>query len=436
MPVPMDGGQRRDFREIETDRDESERIDAHIDRVADRRRAGRNDDGGISAERHGVSGAFLDLAAFSRERDIRRADRQRRRSIFIRKHDAHAGAADAEARRLANGLLPQVGGDAERHGKVRSPCRLRARRPGADPVAGVRGARGGRESNNGGERDRETCRAPIDLCRNRRTAGNYIVFHVFLPQKSCMTSKHTLSVSAGDKYLARRGRESTHLIGEGAPYLAKASSQAGAPGRPRCVMLARKKSDLNFRRRRRSCEPWHGNAMNRVGLRSLFVLAALALATISAFAGQSSALCAAAKKPVEGDPPLAAAVAAAFGKATFKATGEDCVYPLKVLPYASAEVLVVQAGEPGQACHGCGAPVSAYVLRRVDGGLETVRIYRKFATPGDVWRRWRHCPGGDRRRRRHGDRKRRNVSGLRLHGRRLLRLSRRPARPASMIRQS
>jgi hypothetical protein len=122
--------------------------------------------------------------------------------------------------------------------------------------------------------------------------------------------------------------------------------------------------------------------MNRVGLRSLFVLAALALATISAFADQSSTLCAAAKKPVEGDPPLAAAVAAAFGKATFKATAEDCVYPLKVLPYASAEVFVVQAGEPGQACHGCGAPVSAYVLRRVDGGLKTVRIYRKFATPG------------------------------------------------------
>ena len=42
----------------------------------------------------------------------------------------------------------------------------------------------------------------------------------------------------------------------------------------------------------------------------------------------------------------------------------------------------VQAGEPGQACHGCGAPLSAYVLRRVDGGSKLVRVYRKFASPG------------------------------------------------------
>ena len=117
-------------------------------------------------------------------------------------------------------------------------------------------------------------------------------------------------------------------------------------------------------------------------MRSLFVLAALALGASFAFAGQPPALCVAAKGPVEAEPRLAAAVAAAFGKATFEATGNDCVYPLKVLRYATADVLVVQAGEPGQACHGCGAPLSAYVLRRVDGGFKTVRAYRKFATPG------------------------------------------------------
>ncbi|HLX97169.1 MAG TPA: hypothetical protein VKR62_00605 [Roseiarcus sp.] len=122
--------------------------------------------------------------------------------------------------------------------------------------------------------------------------------------------------------------------------------------------------------------------VNRGGIRNLFVLAAVTLGAPSAVAGGSDALCAAAKKPVEAEPRLAAAVAAVFGKAAFKATSEDCIYPLKVLHYATADVLIVQAGEPGLACHGCGAPLSAYVLRRVDGGLKTVRAYRKFAAPG------------------------------------------------------
>jgi hypothetical protein len=117
-------------------------------------------------------------------------------------------------------------------------------------------------------------------------------------------------------------------------------------------------------------------------MRILLVLAALALAKLSAAAGESAALCAAAKKPVEADPRLATAVAAVFGKATFNSTAEDCLYPLQVLRYASADVLVVQAGEPGGLCHGCGAALSAYVLRRTDGGLKTVGHYRKFATLG------------------------------------------------------
>jgi hypothetical protein len=122
--------------------------------------------------------------------------------------------------------------------------------------------------------------------------------------------------------------------------------------------------------------------VNRVGVRALCVLAALALGPFSAVAGQPGALCAAAKKLVEDEPPLAAAVAATFGKATFRATGEDCVYPLKVLQYATADVLIVQAGEPGQACHGCEASLSATVLQRVDGGLKVVRRFPKFATAG------------------------------------------------------
>jgi hypothetical protein len=124
--------------------------------------------------------------------------------------------------------------------------------------------------------------------------------------------------------------------------------------------------------------------MNCNGMRILLVLAALTLAPFSASAGQSSALCAAAKKPVEAEPLLAGAVAATFGQATFTVSAEDCLYPLKVLSYAGAEALIVQAGEPGHTCHGCGAPLSTYVLRRVDGGLKTVRVYRTFATLGTL----------------------------------------------------
>jgi hypothetical protein len=117
-------------------------------------------------------------------------------------------------------------------------------------------------------------------------------------------------------------------------------------------------------------------------MRILSVLVALILGASSAVADQSVAFCAAAKNPLQADPRLAVAVAAAFDKATFKATADDRVYPLKVLHYATADVLIVQAGEPGKACHGCGAPLSAYVLRRLHGSLKLVRVYRKFATPG------------------------------------------------------
>ena len=122
--------------------------------------------------------------------------------------------------------------------------------------------------------------------------------------------------------------------------------------------------------------------MNRGGVRTLFPLAALIFGASSAVAGQSTAFCVAAKEFLGSDPPLAAAVAAAFGKATFSAAGEGCVYPLNVLHYATADVLVVQAGEPGQACHGCAAQLSAYVLRKFDGRPKLVRVYRTFASLG------------------------------------------------------
>jgi len=122
--------------------------------------------------------------------------------------------------------------------------------------------------------------------------------------------------------------------------------------------------------------------MNRASTAILSMLAALKLAACSASAGQSAILCAAARQSVASEPLLATAVAAAFGKAPFSSTSEDCAYPLTVLRYSIADVLIVQAGEPGQACHGCGAALTAYVLRRSDDRLKPVRAFRKFATLG------------------------------------------------------
>jgi hypothetical protein len=110
-----------------------------------------------------------------------------------------------------------------------------------------------------------------------------------------------------------------------------------------------------------------------------------------AWAESPAALCAAAKKEVSADSTLASEVAAAFGKANFTGATSDCLYPLKALRYASADVLLVQAGEPGEGCHGCEAPLSAYVIQRVGGGLKTVAKFRQFAqlgsngAVGDIW---------------------------------------------------
>lgn len=119
--------------------------------------------------------------------------------------------------------------------------------------------------------------------------------------------------------------------------------------------------------------------MRRLGALVILTGVVALLAPSRAAAGPT--LCAAARKPVGTEPQLAAAIAAAFGKATFGASG-DCVYPLKVLHYGTADVLIVQAGEPGQACHGCAASLSAYVLRRLDDGLKLVRVFHQFAKLG------------------------------------------------------
>ena len=126
-------------------------------------------------------------------------------------------------------------------------------------------------------------------------------------------------------------------------------------------------------------------------MKRLLLLAALLLIAHPAMAEPPALLCAAAKNEVRADSLLASEVAAVFGQTDFAGAEGDCLYPLKVLRYASADVLLVQAGAPGEGCHGCGATLSAYVIQRVGGGLKTVAKFHEFAQLGsngavmDVW---------------------------------------------------
>ena len=103
--------------------------------------------------------------------------------------------------------------------------------------------------------------------------------------------------------------------------------------------------------------------------------------------------CAAAQKHVQGDAKLSAAVEQVFGHPHYGVTSEQdaaCIYPLQVLRSASADVLLTTGNEPGQACYGCSASLSAYFLARRGGGLQLVNKAIDLITsgrsgdPGDI----------------------------------------------------
>ena len=84
---------------------------------------------------------------------------------------------------------------------------------------------------------------------------------------------------------------------------------------------------------------------------------------------------------LKADSDLAAAARAAFG-APQAPDDETCLYPLQLLRYADVDVLVSQTGEPGEACHGCEANLSATVLKRVPGGYKRLKAFASFAKGG------------------------------------------------------
>ena len=116
-------------------------------------------------------------------------------------------------------------------------------------------------------------------------------------------------------------------------------------------------------------------------LRLTFVALGFAFALAPAAAADAPRYCRSVAAKLKADSDLAAAARAAFG-APQATDDEACLYPLQLLRYADVDVLVSQTGEPGEACHGCEASLSATVLKRVPGGAKRLRAFASFAKGG------------------------------------------------------
>jgi hypothetical protein len=118
-----------------------------------------------------------------------------------------------------------------------------------------------------------------------------------------------------------------------------------------------------------------------IGWLSIAVLG-LALAPLPAKAADApQRYCRSVAAKLKSDSDLAAAAGAAYGQPD-ATDDETCLYPLQLLRYADVDVVVSQAGEPGEACHGCEASLSATVLKRVPGGYKRARTFASFGKGG------------------------------------------------------
>jgi hypothetical protein len=116
-------------------------------------------------------------------------------------------------------------------------------------------------------------------------------------------------------------------------------------------------------------------------LRLTILAFGFAFALAPAAAADAPRYCGSVAAKLKADSDLAAAARASFGEP--QATDDEaCLYPLQLLRYADVDVLVSQTGEPGEACHGCEASLSATVLKRVPGGYKRARSFDAFAKGG------------------------------------------------------
>jgi hypothetical protein len=80
---------------------------------------------------------------------------------------------------------------------------------------------------------------------------------------------------------------------------------------------------------------------------------------------------------------LSEAVKVVFGTPKYSSQDDDnCIYPLQALRYSDADVLLTIDTNPGYACHGCSAHLSAYVMRHKANGLQLVKRFIDFGEAG------------------------------------------------------
>ena len=121
----------------------------------------------------------------------------------------------------------------------------------------------------------------------------------------------------------------------------------------------------------------------RRGANWFFATALSVVAVTNSAEVHAAGLCPAAADSVKADEKLAAAMLAAFGTVQTEAADENCTFPLKVLGFDDADVLLSSAGAPGKSCHACPARLSAFVLRHGEGGPKLVSRFPDFAELGE-----------------------------------------------------
>lgn len=126
-------------------------------------------------------------------------------------------------------------------------------------------------------------------------------------------------------------------------------------------------------------------------LKTLVLSALLLLGDIQGTSAEERAsdlpLCPGWSVNVENDLVLWQALEAAYPSATvdYNRDGPDlppCLFPVEVVPYDAFMVLITLAGEPGEACHGCGARVSAVFLQRDGRTLKVTGRHADFTEAG------------------------------------------------------
>ena len=96
-----------------------------------------------------------------------------------------------------------------------------------------------------------------------------------------------------------------------------------------------------------------------------------------------TAFCRSARQELTKNRDLAVAVTQVFGVPSYDNSAEKCVYPVAVLRYQTANVLVTADEDPGASCHACSSNLSAYILRHEGGSARLAAKHENFGTSGD-----------------------------------------------------